>query len=120
MKRRREEEKRESEKPGQYVMFAWRCGLKNIDDEDTIGAFYFHSCEGICTIAVEHGGRMAADGWTGRWADGWTENENEGVQHVGVGSCQNAMDDGLASRIQGRETERKMEGRRRGEKTEED
>ena len=76
------------------------------------------------------GGRTAADGWTGGQrrmggrADGQmggqTENENKGVQHVGVGSCQNAMGDGSASRIQGRETERKMEGRRRGEKKEED
>ena len=74
-KRRREEEKRESEKPGQYVMFACRCGLKNVNDEDTIGAFYFHSCEGVCMIAVEHGGCMGAasrGGWAdgGRWADG--------------------------------------------------
>ena len=69
------------------------------------------------------GGQMAADGWTGRRAGGQTENETEnegeGVQHVGVGGCQNAMDDGWASRSQGRDTERKMEGRRRGERKEE-
>ena len=59
----------------------------------------------------------------GGQADGRMENEkneNEGMQHVGVGSCQNAMDVRSASRIQGRDTERKMGGRRRGEKKEED
>ena len=65
---------------------------------------------------------MAADEQTGRQVDGWMENENEGVQHVGVGGCQDAIDVGSACRIQGRDNERKMgegdEGRRR-RKTEE-